>query len=156
MSRPSLVVSVVTQKMFPFLLMFGFYIILHGSSSPGGGFQGGVIVGAAYILLAIGIEAGHGRRLAPESRVRWARSLGILIYVTMGLAGVVLGYSFLTNKAAGVPPQGRLGAMLSGGSLVWINIGIATTVAGVVITLFYAFLECGDSRPRHDEEQERP
>ncbi len=141
MLKPSLIVRVVTQKMFPFILMFGVYIIFHGSSSPGGGFQGGVVIGAAYILFGIGVDPREGRRLTPESVVNFMRSLGAFIYVAIGLVGALLGYSFLTNRAIGFPPQGAPGSLLSGGTLLGINIGIGITVGSVVVTLFYAFLE---------------
>jgi multicomponent Na+:H+ antiporter subunit B len=140
--EPSLIVKVVTQKMFPFILMYGFYITLHGSSSPGGGFQGGVVIGAAFILFAIGFDPKKSRRRTPEIMVNIMRSAGVLIFVGIGLAGVLLGYAFLANRVAGFPPQGRMGSLLSGGTLLGINIGIAITVASTVVTLFYSFLEC--------------
>ncbi len=141
MIKLSLIVRVVTQKLFPFLLMFGAYIILHGSSSPGGGFQGGVVVGAAYILFAIGVDAQEGRTLAPAIALKMVESAGVLIFVGIGLVGVVLGYSFLANRVAGFPPQGMAGSLLSGGTLLGINIGIGIHVAATVVTLFHAFLE---------------
>lgn len=138
---PSLIVKVITQKMFPFLLMFGLYIIFHGSSSPGGGFQGGVVIGAAYILFAIGIDSRKARMSVPEKALNTLRSSGALVYICIGFLGIVLGYAFLANRVAGIPPQGALGSVFSGGALLGINIGVGTTVSSVVITLFYAFLE---------------
>jgi multicomponent Na+:H+ antiporter subunit B len=142
MLKPSLIVRVVTQKMFPFILMYGFYITLHGSSSPGGGFQGGVVIGAAFILFAIGYDPQSSRRRTPEMMVNIMRSAGVLIFVGIGLVGVLLGYAFLANRVIGFPPQGAVGSFLSGGTLLGINIAIAITVAGTVVTLFYSFLEC--------------
>ena len=150
MNKPSIIIRVVTQKMFPFLLMFGFYIILHGSSSPGGGFQGGVVIGAAYILYAIGVDADHGRRLAPYLHLKIIESAGVLIYVGLGFAGICLGYSFLTNRMIGFPPQGTPGSLLSGGTILGINIGIGIHVAATVITLFYAFMEY--EKPKESKE----
>lgn len=151
---PSLIVKVVTQKMFPFLLMFGVYIVFHGSSSPGGGFQGGVVIGVAYILFAIGMDPHMARKDVPESSLSVLRSAGVLIYMGIGLLGIVLGYTFLANRVAGIPPRGALGSVLSGGALLGINIGVGTTVSAVVITFFYAFLEYEPEKPNRETETE--
>jgi len=147
--EPSLIVKVVTQKMFPFILMYGIYITFHGASSPGGGFQGGVVIGAAFILYAIGFDPQKSRRCTPRLMVNIMRSAGVLIFIGIGLVGILLGYTFLANRVINFPPQGAAGSLLSGGTLLGINIGIAITVAGTVLTLFHAFLECREE----DEEQ---
>ncbi len=152
MLKPNLIVRVVTQKMFPFILMFGVYIIFHGSSSPGGGFQGGVVIGAAYILFAIGVDPREGRKHTPESVLNVMRSLGVFIYTGIGLVGALLGYTFLANRVVGFPPQGAPGSLLSGGTMMGINIGIGITVGSVVVTLFYAFLEYGTEEEDAKEE----
>jgi multicomponent Na+:H+ antiporter subunit B len=138
----SLIVKVVTQKMFPFILMYGIYITLHGSSSPGGGFQGGVVIGAAFILFAIGFDSEESRRCTPQIMVNIMKSAGVLIFVGIGMVGILFGYAFLANRVINFPPQGAVGSFLSGGTLMGINISIAITVAGTVLTLFHAFLEC--------------
>lgn len=66
----------------------------------------------------------------------------MLVFVGIGMVGIVFGYAFLANRVINFPPQGAVGSFLSGGTLLGINIGIAITVAGTVLTLFHAFLEC--------------
>lgn len=141
MLKPSLIVELVTEKMVAFVVMFGFYIILHGASSPGGGFQGGVIVGAAYILFAVGINPQTVRQRTPAIALKIVESTGVLMYAGSGLLGIILGYTFLANKVAGVPPQGAMGGLFCGGTLLAINIGIGIHVASTIITLYLAFLE---------------
>ena len=65
MKQTSKVVKVFTRKLFPFILLYGCYLISHGHLSPGGGFQGGVVFGSAIVLLGL-VE---GVRL-PERRFR--------------------------------------------------------------------------------------
>jgi multicomponent Na+:H+ antiporter subunit B len=36
--------------LYPFIFVFGFYVILYGDISPGGGFQGGAILASVFIL----------------------------------------------------------------------------------------------------------
>ena len=151
MFKPSLIVRVITQKMVPFVMMFGFYIVFHGSSSPGGGFQGGVIIGAAYILFAIGLSAKDGRSLTPEKPLKIVESAGVLLYIGIGLVGIFLGYTFLTNRVIGFPPRGAIGSLLSGGTLLGINIAIGMHVACTVVTIFYAFVEYNHEQKTHEE-----
>ena len=152
MPKQSLIVKIVTEKMVPFVLMFGVYIILHGSTSPGGGFQGGVVIGAAFILFAIGVDSRTVRKRVPAFNLKVLESGGVLLYVAIGLIGILLGYTFLANRVAGIPPRGEFGGIFSGGALFGINIFIGTHVACTVITLFYAFLEYEPEQKASEEE----
>jgi len=49
----SIVIRTVSRIIIPFIQIFGLYTIIHGEASPGGGFQGGVILGTSIILLTI-------------------------------------------------------------------------------------------------------
>lgn len=46
----SFILVCISRFLYPFILLFGFYIIVHGDTSPGGGFQGGAIIATAFIL----------------------------------------------------------------------------------------------------------
>jgi multicomponent Na+:H+ antiporter subunit B len=35
--------------MYPFILMYGIYIVINGADTPGGGFQGGAVLFAVFI-----------------------------------------------------------------------------------------------------------
>lgn len=98
-------------------------------------------MGAAYILYAISLGGRSARERAPKGAVALLKSGGIYIYMITGIIGILTGYTFLANKVAGIPPIGPPGAFIGGGTLFWINIGIGLTVASVVVTIFYAFLE---------------
>ena len=49
--------------LMPFALVYLFYIILHGHLSPGGGFQGGVLMVAVFTMMYLG----YGREKTVES-----------------------------------------------------------------------------------------
>ena len=59
----SLITQMSVRLMVPFIQLFGLYVIAHGHYSPGGGFQGGVALGASFILYALvfGLDASFGR-----------------------------------------------------------------------------------------------
>ena len=52
----SKIVKTISDITFPFIMIFGLYVIAHGHLTPGGGFQGGAVVasGCAMILIAYG------------------------------------------------------------------------------------------------------
>ncbi len=92
------------------LVMFGVYIFLHGHLTPGGGFQGGVVIATALLL---------GLLARPESRLSHGimaavESLSGAAYVGMGLLGAFLAWGFLDPRAL---PLGRIGSLVSAGSI---------------------------------------
>ena len=42
--------SIVSRVLFAPIIIFGLYVQFHGDYGPGGGFQAGVIIAAAFIL----------------------------------------------------------------------------------------------------------
>ena len=51
--KHDLVLRVVAKLMIPFMLLFALYVQFHGDYGPGGGFQAGVIIAAAFIFYGI-------------------------------------------------------------------------------------------------------
>jgi multisubunit Na+/H+ antiporter MnhB subunit len=139
--QTSLVVRLVSRMMCPFIAMFGASLIVHGHLTPGGGFQGGVAIGASFILYALAFDRHDGRKIVPSFSLKCMACLGIYLYIGVGLLGIFLGYHFLSNKIAGIMPTGMFGELFSGGSLFWINCGVGLAVASISTELFYAFLE---------------
>jgi multicomponent Na+:H+ antiporter subunit B len=136
MAGMTVIVKTISRLLFPFMFLFGIYIIVHGHLTPGGGFQGGVILAASVImlLLAYGIERAQSKINVLQSEL--AESLGGLILVGLGLLGVVLGLAFLRN----VLPLGELGHIFSAGNLPVLNLGVSIKVAAGLLMIFYAML----------------
>lgn len=153
--RTSLIIQTVTRLMVPFIIMFGISVIVHGHLTPGGGFQGGVVIGAAFILIGLAFNKEEGRRAAPDAWAKAIISSGLFIYIMVGLIGIIARHNFLTNRYIKFPPVGELGEFLGGGTLFWINIGVGLVVCGIAIELFYAFLE--ERRdPAYHKQHKRP
>src|SRR6056300_1615420 len=93
--RHYLIPRVVGRLLVPFILLFGLYVQFHGEYGPGGGFQAGALIAAAFILYAL-VE-GESRTLAalPESALIGLTVAGALLYGAVGLAGILLGSEFL-------------------------------------------------------------
>jgi multicomponent Na+:H+ antiporter subunit B len=119
------------------MVLFGAYITTHGHLTPGGGFQGGVILSTAALLVYLSGEYVTFRRVRPEAQLDLAESVGAGAYVAIGLAGLVTGGAFLANTL----PLGRPAELLSGGMLPLINLAVALEVAAGLTLLLSEFLE---------------
>jgi len=116
---------------FPLLLVVGLYIILHGHLTPGGGFQGGVILASAFfipILARPGTSMDH-------RRVSMIEGFAGASFIFIGLLAMLGGKAFLTPLL----DKGELGALLSAGSLplLYIAVGlkVGSELAGLLAQL---------------------
>lgn len=136
MAGMTVIVRTIARLLFPFTLLFGAYIVLHGHLTPGGGFPGGVIIAASVVmlLLAFGIERAETRVSFLQAEV--LESIGGLAIVVLGLLGLLLGVAFLQNKF----PMGELGQLFSAGNLPLLYLGVGIKVAAGIILIFYAML----------------
>lgn len=132
----SKIIRTIAQKLFPFIVLFGFYLISHGHLSPGGGFQGGVVLGTAIILLALSHSIGQTEKKFKSRWLNMLEKLGILTLIFLGFLGILLGYSFLSNFL----PLGKPGQIASGGLMLFFNIAIGIKVAAGVSVIFYALV----------------
>lgn len=131
--RENLIVGFISRLMIPFIQLFGFYVIAHGDIGPGGGFQGGVILGASVILyvLAFGLE--KAKRRYVRDVIDALNSTGVLIYASVGIACLLAGGAFLEYTKL---PFGHA-LLASHLGIYFIEIGVGITVAAVMITIFF-------------------
>ncbi len=132
--REELILRVGAKVLAPFIVAFALYVHFHGDYSPGGGFQAGVILAAAFVLLTLvyGVEA--VQRVLPPRFVQACAALGVLLYggtgvATMLLGGNYLGYGVLAHD----PEHGQHYGILL------VEAGVLITVFGVMATIFYLF-----------------
>jgi multicomponent Na+:H+ antiporter subunit B len=129
------VLRVATKILFAPIILFGLYVQFHGDFGPGGGFQAGVIIAAAFILygLVFGLKA--AKRLAPPKVVFVMMLVGVSIYTGVGVftwlrGGNYLDYNFIDLYD---PANGQhLGILL-------VELGVGVTVTSVMLALFFAF-----------------
>ncbi len=118
--------------LFPVLLLFGAYIFVHGHLTPGGGFQGGVVIASAFVLLLF-IESD---REFSHSVLHSLEALSGAAYVLIGLIGLWFAAGFLDPRFL---PSGEIGRLLSAGAipLIYSLIGIkvGSELIGVVDSL---------------------
>lgn len=126
--QASLVVRTGSKVLFPFIVLLGAYIFLHGHLTPGGGFQGGAVVASGFLLLYL---AWPGRGAASKA-FSAVEGLSGLAFVAVGILGIVYGVGFLGNFL----PLGARNALLSAGviPIIYVAIGlkVGAELAGVV------------------------
>ncbi|MBO5555601.1 MAG: MnhB domain-containing protein [Oscillospiraceae bacterium] len=125
------------DSILPFALVYIFYIILHGHLSPGGGFQGGVLMVAAVLLIYLG----HGydvtsRALQPAFMSR-LEGLAVTLYIAIAMLGVVAGAQFCQNVAF---QNGNIGDLISSGTISWMDEAVGLNVLTGVTVLSLSML----------------
>jgi len=133
-----IVLQTVIKILVPFIQLYGLYIVFHGHISPGGGFAGGAVIASSFILFAMANNVGDGFKRVPRLVAKWLESMGGLIFIVLGLVGLIRGAEFLTNV-----PQwlGQAGMLFSAGLIPLFTIAIGVKVTSTIITLFYNLLE---------------
>jgi multicomponent Na+:H+ antiporter subunit B len=137
-----LIIRTACSLVLPFIQLFALYVVAHGHHSPGGGFQGGVIFGAALILFAISHNLRTTLKAMPEKRTNILTGTGVLIYVGTGVLCLLLGGQFLDYAAL----AGLLGVdpvMARSHGILIVEIGVAITVMAVMVSLYYNLASAG-------------
>jgi multicomponent Na+:H+ antiporter subunit B len=115
----------------------GLYIVTHGHLTPGGGFQGGVVIATALLLVYLAADYSVFRKVAPFSLVEVCEAVGGGGFAIIGLAGLVAGVAYLEN----VLPLGKVGALNSAGMVPLINLSVGLEVAAGFVLIMVEFLE---------------
>lgn len=132
------ILDVVSRKLAPFILLFGLYLITYGHVTPGGGFQGGVVLASGMVLLLLCRGTEMMQRLFPITSIHLLEILGFIAFLVMGLAGVVAGRGYLSNFLHVDEAEAVHGA----GFIFILNLIIGLKVgAGITLICYYLFKE---------------
>jgi multicomponent Na+:H+ antiporter subunit B len=135
-ARQSPIIQTICRLLAPFMQLFALYVIAHGHYSPGGGFQGGVILGASFILLALAYDLDFLLKRMSEKWMLLLANFGVLLYAGIGALAMLLGANFLDYSIlsrilpATSPVMARSHAMLG------VEIGVAFTVMAIMVLLY--------------------
>lgn len=137
-----IVIRTVARVLIPFIQIFGLYVIAHGDISPGGGFQGGVILGSSIIFYVITFGMREGRKKIPEKVGDLLNSTGIMIYAGIGVLCLIAGGAYLQYSALPLGDAQHASHL----GIYGIEIGVGITVSGVMMTIFFETAKHGDDR----------
>lgn len=128
------IVTTTVRVLCPFVLTYGLYTLFHGTTSAGGGFQGGVLAASMIVMLAFAIGIGQTASWLEETTVEVLASAGLLLFGLVAITGIVFGGGFLHLGVFPIPKATVYATEA-------IEVGIGATVAAVVVTVFVALAE---------------
>lgn len=118
-------------------IVLGVYLVCHGQLTPGGGFQGGVVLATAILVLYLGEGFGPFKKVMPHRWVEIAEGAGAGGFVAIGCLAYLFHREFLTN----VLPMGRAGEITAAGTMPLISFTTGIEVAAGFTLLLFAFLQ---------------
>jgi multisubunit Na+/H+ antiporter MnhB subunit len=120
------------------MLLFSLFLLVRGHNAPGGGFIGGLVSAAAFILYAIAYDVAAARallRIEPRNFI----GAGLFLAALSGAAALFEGQPFLTGLWGALPLSAA--APVQVGTPLFFDLGVYLTVLGVTLTIVYALLE---------------
>jgi len=136
--NPTFIVVHALDLLYPLLLVVGFYIIFHGHLTPGGGFQGGVIIATAFFMDVLARpNLPLAQRAGSKARLAWIESLSGAAFILIGLFALLNGSEFLKPLLE----HGQFGNLWSAGTLPFLYLAVGLKVgaelSSLLLNLFY-------------------
>jgi multicomponent Na+:H+ antiporter subunit B len=127
----------VSLVVIPLIVALGVYIVVHGQLTPGGGFQGGVVLAAGPAVILLAGRYLTLKRMAPEWALEALESVGAAAYTLIGLGGLIFASIYLKNFL----PLGHPGHLLSAGMMPLNSIAVGLEVTGAFLLTWTEFLD---------------
>jgi multicomponent Na+:H+ antiporter subunit B len=138
--KRDVIIELTTRLMVPFILLFGLYVMM-GSGGTGGGFQGGTILSAGFILYITVFGVVKGREKMPESVNAFFKSFGLFLFNGAGWMCILfsLASAQWLNMPAFWPVSDFMGIAGSRSFLIayMIDVGVGLTVMAAFVSQFF-------------------
>jgi multicomponent Na+:H+ antiporter subunit B len=134
MNGMTVIVKTVARLTAAFIFLYGVYIVLHGHLTPGGGFAGGVIIAAAFVLLILSFGTIEMKEKTSYAFGSIFESIGGLMFILIASFGLILGSFFFLNFI----PKGTPLRLVSAGIIPLCNIAIGMKVGAGLFAIFLA------------------
>jgi multicomponent Na+:H+ antiporter subunit B len=123
--------------LIPGVIVIGVYIVVHGQLTPGGGFQGGLVLAAGPLPVFLAGRYMRMKRIAPHRLVELGDTLGAAGYALVGVGGLVFVGTFFKNFL----PLGIPGHLLSAGQMDVASVCVGLEVSGAFLVAWSEFLD---------------
>jgi multicomponent Na+:H+ antiporter subunit B len=123
--------------LIPVILAIGVYIVVHGQITPGGGFQGGVILAAGPLAVFLAGRYLRMKIVAPHTLIELGEAAGAVGYALVGMGGLVFAGIFFKNFL----PLGSPGHLLSAGQMDVASAAVGLEVSGAFLVAFSEFFD---------------
>ena len=140
-----LIITTACRLLIPFLQLFALYVIAHGHHSPGGGFQGGVILGSSIILFAISHDLRTSLSRISEKGTGLLCAIGAFLFAGTGALCLLLGGNFLDYSILSkILPLDPVAARSFG--ILIVEVGVGMAVMGSLIWIYGNVSSAGSYR----------
>jgi len=144
------IIQTLCRFLVPLIQTYSLYVFAHGHSSPGGGFQGGCIMAAAFILMFIAYDLNEVKRRFREKALLIFCCLGVFIFAGTGWLCLLLGsnfldYGFLSKVLPTDPVKARYYGM------AMMELGVQITVMAVMVSIFLDLVTRGEHEKALEE-----
>jgi len=134
----SLILQIAARNLLPILVVYSILILLRGHNAPGGGFIGGLLAAAGFILYAIAFGVENTRkklRLDPRTFI----GIGLFCALISGLPSFIKDQPFTTVEfcTLKIPLIGKLGISTP----LIFDVGVFFVVIGVLLTIVFTLSE---------------
>lgn len=148
----NIIVKTAADVFMPIGLMLGLYVILHGHISPGGGFQGGVIVASAVTLAYLGYGVNGINKIFKAGALKKSEAIGAIIYSFFAFLGILFGANFCRNIFMDIGGAGNPGDLFSSGTVFFMNstVGFKVLTGVGFLILFMLNLLAGESEKENE------
>lgn len=144
--RMSKIVRFCADMLYPAVVIFGLYVIMHGHLTPGGGFQGGAVVATAAALVIVAYSYEEIQGMLSKFLFQLQESGGLIMFGGVALIALGLGTTYFFNYLANsgllfgisVPFGPNPGELNTAGVLPLMNIAVGIEVwGGLAIVILY-------------------
>ena len=130
----SIIIRLTSFAVIPFVQLFALYVLFHGHYSPGGGFQGGVLLAVSIMLMRLTMGTERSMPRFPRTLGAVFACAGMLLLFAVGLVPLLYGGNFLDYGLLPIP--GMPAEILRYYGIFFAEIGIALAVFGTIVVIF--------------------
>jgi len=121
----------------PVTVLVGLYVVSHGQLTPGGGFQGGVVLATAFLFVYLSGRRVASGRVNALSLTEAAEAAGAAGFALIGIGGLIFGAVLMENFV----DLGSKGSVWSGGTIPLANVAVGIEVAGAFVVILTELLD---------------
>ena len=151
----SRIVRTAADIIYPFILIFGLYVVAHGHLTPGGGFQGGAVIATGGALVIVAYSYAEVREWLSGKVLMGQEVIGLVGFIGVALLAFAFGQVFFFNylnasgSLFGVPvPYGiNAGELNTGGFVPLMNFSVGCEVwGGLTLVILYMLSGLGTEK----------
>lgn len=128
------IIRLASNGLAPVIQIYGLYVFFHGHYSPGGGFQGGVLLAASVLLLRLGLGDDYSKKIYPTKPAILLSAVGVLIFAGTGVLAMLFGNNFMDYEAFAF--LGIEGADIRSFGILFIELGVTVAVMTALVSIY--------------------